>query len=148
MTSALQTEGYHSDTGIEFLMLSDAAQAAPDGKLYILGGGWSQIFRNVFPPGFQLPPGQLPPPNQFAIAASFLIDWNDANKPFNVRVTVERQQEPPAPPLFEVRAQLTAGRPPQTPRGDPLRAVVAIPVLINFPEQGSYSVRAEMEDAP
>jgi hypothetical protein len=148
MTSALQTQGYRSDTRIEFIMLCDAAQAAPDGKLYILGGGWSQIFRNVLPPGIQLPPGQLPAPNQFAIAAGYLIDWNDANRPFNIRVAVERQQEPPAQPLFEVRAQITAGRPPQSPQGDPLRAVVAIPVLLNFPEQGSYSVRADMEGAP
>jgi len=129
-------------------MLCDAAQAAPDGKLYILGGGWSQTFRHVLPPGLQLPPGQLPAPNQFAIAAGYLIDWNDANRPLSIRVLVERQQEPPAPPLFEVRAQITAGRPPQSPQGDPLRAVIAIPVLLNFPEQGSYSARAEMEGAP
>jgi hypothetical protein len=96
----------------------------------------------------QLPPGQLQPPNQFAIAAGYLIDWNDANRPFNIRVAVERQQEPPTQPLFEARAQITAGRPPQSPQGDPLRAVVAIPVLLNFPEQGSYCLRAEMEGVP
>lgn len=148
MTSAIQAEGYRSDTRIEFVILCDAAQAAPDGKLNILGGGWSHTFRAVLPPGVQLPPGQQLPPNQFAIAAAFLIDWNDANRPFNIRVAVERQQEPPTQPLFAIQAQITAGRPPQSPQGDPLRAVVAIPVLLNFPEQGSYSVRAEMEHAP
>ena len=148
MTSALRPGDYRSDTGIEFLLLCDAAQAAPDGKLYILGGGWSWIFRNVLPAEMTLQPGQLPPPTQFAIAAGFLIDWNDANRPFHIRVAVERQQEPPTAPLFEVRAQITAGRPPDMPRGDPLRAVMAIPVLMNFPEAGSYSLRGEMESAP
>ena len=60
-----------------------------------------------------------------------------------MRLTIEHQEE--RPPLFEVRAQLTAGRPPQVTPGDPLRALVAIPVLINFPESGSYCVRARMD---
>jgi hypothetical protein len=131
-----------SDTRIEYVILCDSAQASPDGKLHILGGGWNQIGRPVAPPGTSL----NVPPTQFAIAASFLFDWNDANRPIGMRMTVERQEE--RPPLFEVRAQLTAGRPPQVTPGDPLRALVAIPVLINFPEPGSYCVRAQLEGFP
>jgi len=130
------------ETSIEFVLLCDAAQTTQDGKLYVLGGGWSQTFRMLPPPGSDVPA----PPNGFAIAASFLIDWNDANRPLGIRVTVEHQDE--RPPLFEVRAQVTAGRPPQMSPGDPLRAVIAIPVLINFPEPGGYCVRARMDEAP
>jgi hypothetical protein len=128
-----------SDTRIEYVILCDAAQASPDGKLSILGGGWSQIGRPVAPPGMAV----TPPPAQFAIAASFLFDWNDANRPIGMRVTIEHQEE--RPPIFEMRAQVTAGRPPQATPGDPLRALVALPVLINFPEPGRYCVRAQME---
>jgi hypothetical protein len=128
-----------SETRIEYVILCDSAQASPDGKLYILGGGWTEIRRPVAPPGTAV----TPPPTQFAVTASFLFDWNDANRPIGMRVTIEHQEE--RPPLFEVRAHLTAGRPPQATPGDPLRALVALPVLINFPEPGSYCVRAQME---
>jgi hypothetical protein len=128
-----------SETRIEYVILCDSAQASPDGKLYILGGGWTQIRRPIAPPGTSV----VPPPTQFAIAASFLFDWNDANRPIGMRVTIEHQEE--RPPVFEVRAHLTAGRPPQATPGDPLRALVALPVLINFPEPGNYCVRAQME---
>jgi hypothetical protein len=128
-----------SDTRIEYVILCDSAQASPDGKLYILGGGWTQIRRLVAPAGSSV----SPPPTQFAIAASFLFDWNDANRPIGMRVTIEHQEE--RPPVFEMRAQITAGRPPQSTPGDPLRALVALPVLINFPEAGGYCVRAQME---
>jgi hypothetical protein len=61
---------------IEFVMLCDAAQSI-DGKLYILGGAWSQIRRQVLA---HVPPEQQPP-TQFAIAASIEVDWNEANDP-------------------------------------------------------------------
>lgn len=131
-----------SETRIEYVILCDAAQTTPEGKLYILGGGWTQIRRMVPPAGTPAPT----PPTSFAIAASFLIDWNDANRPIGMRMTVEHQEE--RPPLFEVRAHLTAGRPAQVTPGDPLRALIAIPVLINFPEAGSYCVRTHMEEFP
>ncbi len=123
-------------------MLCDSAQTTQEGKLYVLGGGWSHIFRLVPPPGVPT----AAPPTQFAIAASFLIDWLDANRPIGIRVTVEHQDE--QPPLYEVTAQLTAGRPPIAAPGDPLRALIALPVSINFPASGAYCVRAQMAGAP
>jgi len=82
-----------------------------DTTLYVLGGGWSHTFRSVPPAGSSI----APPPNQFAIAASFLIDWNDANRPIRISVAVEHQDE--RAPLYQVEAQVTAGRPPQTTPG-------------------------------
>ena len=140
MTSVVQATA--NETRIEYVMLCDAAQTTQEGKLYVLGGGWSHIFRFVPPAGSSF----TPPPTQFAIAASFLIDWNDANRPINVRIAVEHQDE--RPPLYEFKAQVKAGRPPHAPPGDPLRALIALPVLMVFPDAGSYRVRAEMEGAP
>jgi|GEM_PF-6520162 len=131
-----------SETRVEYVMLCDSAQTTLEGKLYVLGGGWTQTIRWVAPPGTT----HIPPPTQFAIAASFLFDWNDANRPIGIRVGIEGQDE--HPPLFEVRAQITAGRPPQTTPGDPLRALIALPVLINFPASGAYCVRAQMDGVP
>lgn len=131
-----------NETRIEFVMLCDAAQTTQEGKLYVLGGGWATTFRPVAPPGSSL----AAPPNQFAVAASFLIDWLDANRPIGVDVTVEHQDE--RPPLYRVQAQITAGRPPHSVPGDPLRALVALPVTIQFPSAGAYCVRARMDGAP
>ncbi len=123
-------------------MLCDSAQTTSEGKLYVLGGGWSQIAQLVPPPGVDIPP----PPTQFAVAASFLIDWNDANRPISIRVTIESEDE--RPPVYEAQAQITAGRPPQTVPGDPVRVLIALPILVQFPEQGAYRVRAQMGGAP
>jgi hypothetical protein len=124
------------------VLLCDSAQTSQEGKLHVLGAGWSQVFRPVAQPGMD----SLPPPTQFAIAASFLIDWNDAGRSLGVRVTIERQSDPT--PVYEVQAQLTAGRSPQAIEGDPLRVLVALPVLINFPDSGGYVVRARMDGSP
>ena len=133
----------HRETRIEYVVLCDSAQTSQEGKLYILGGGWSHISRMVPPP----PAANItPPPTQFAIAASFLIDWMDANRPIAIQVTVEHQDE--QAPLYEIKAQLTVGRPPLAAPGDPLRAVIALPVLMVFPSAGAYCVRAQMDGAP
>lgn len=129
------------ETRVEFVIVCDSAQVTQEGKLYILGGGWSHTYRAV-PPTPDIPP-QV---NQFAVAVSFLIDWNDANRPHPVRITIESIDE--ETPLFEATAQLTAGRPPQTPPGDPLRAVMALPIILAFPKSGSYCARAQMGKGP
>ena len=134
--------GRTPDTRVEYVILCDSAQTTQEGKLYILGGGWSHILRMVPPAGSSI----SAPPTQFAIAVSFLVDWNDANRPIGIRVAIEPQDERPA--VFEVQAQIRAGRPPQATPGDPLRVLIALPILIQFPEAGSYCVRAQMEGAP
>ncbi|HZS94472.1 MAG TPA: hypothetical protein VFA78_06735 [Chloroflexota bacterium] len=128
-----------SQTRIEYVMLCDSAQTSQDGKLYVLGGGWSQIARIVPPEGSKA----AAPPTQFAVAASFLVDWNDANRPIGIRVAIEPDDE--GSPIYEAQAQITASRPSQIAAGDPLRVVIAIPILMNFPKQGRYRVRARME---
>ncbi|HLJ66116.1 MAG TPA: hypothetical protein VKX16_01990 [Chloroflexota bacterium] len=122
-------------------MLCDSAQTTQDGKIYILGGGWSQIAQIV-----PVSDADEAPPTVFAIAASFLIDWNDANRPFAIRVAIEPQDE--LPPIYEAHAQVTAGRSPQAIPGDPLRVLIALPVVIRFPSGGGFCVRAHMDGAP
>jgi len=88
-------------------MLCDSAQTTQEGKLYVLGGGWSAILRQVAPPGST----SSAPPNQFAIAASFLIDWNDANRPIGISVAIEHQDERPA--LLQCRLRSRPGGHPR-----------------------------------
>lgn len=142
MTSYLATEHSLTPPGsyIDYLMLCDAAQVV-QGKLYVMGGGWDRAPRFV-----SGEPGRPVPPTTFALAVGLLVDWNDTNRPLNVRVAIEEIDE--APPLFEMKAQVMVGRPPDAPPGNPLRHLVAFPVAVIFPAARTYCVRGTVDDAP
>ncbi len=127
-------------TKVEYAMLCDSAQVC-GGKLYVLGGGWDSTVRLV--PREQ---GGVVPPSQFTIAAAFLVDWNDTNRPLQVRIAVEELDE--APPLLEMRAQIVVGRPPQAPPGNPLRHLLALPIVVAFPRAAMFVLRAGIEGSP
>lgn len=94
------------------MILADAAQAVA-GKLYILGGGWSQMG---------------PAPTPFAIALKLEIPWDQANRrhQWELRLIDEDgrpvrlpQREGEDQPL-EVGAAFEVGRPPGLVPGTPL----------------------------
>lgn len=102
-------------------LLCDAAQVA-EGKLYLVGGGWSLI-------------GPAPAPS--AIAVLLEVPWTDANRriPFSVELhdqdgpavtqpTPDGQQQP-----VRVEAQFEVGRPAGLAEGTPL----VVPLAITIP---------------
>ena len=95
------------------MILADAAQVA-DGKLYILGGGWSLTGPNPIPS---------------ALAIQLGIPWDQANVEHHLRVELLTADGHPAPseeqPLT-LEANLEAGRPAGLKRGTPLDAVFAV----------------------
>jgi len=127
-----------SETGVDFLLLSDAAQVSPDGKLHLIGGGLAWLTRVV--PSV---PGVPPPPTSFAIVASFQIGWNDTNTEFPLRISIGNLDETDT--LVEVTANVIAGRPPQLSAGDSVHVPLAVPVLAQFPKAGHYVVRASLK---
>ena len=115
------------------LMLADYAAVA-EGKLTIVGGGWSVT-------------GPMPVP--FAIAALFEVPWDRANMKHRFRldlldadghvvfVQTEEGEEP-----FTIEGEFEAGRPPGLKPGTSL----AVPIAINLPGPpippgGSYEWR-------
>jgi hypothetical protein len=122
---------------IEFITLCDAAQSI-GGKLFILGGAWSQLPRVVL----QNPPDGTPanPPSQFAIAASIVIGWHEANETVAFEITVE---DPDGKELMKAGGQFVSGRPP-LPGPVPMRAAFAVPVSLSFPGPGTYCARAKV----
>ncbi|MBD0290600.1 MAG: hypothetical protein ICV74_05035 [Thermoleophilia bacterium] len=102
------------------MMLADYAQVA-DGKLTIVGGGWSIT-------------GPMPVP--FAIAILFEVPWDRANMKHRFRLDLvdadghvvfvegEEGEEP-----LVVEGEFEAGRPPGLKPGTPLE----VPVAINLP---------------
>lgn len=126
-----------SETGVDFLLLSDAAQVSPDGKLHLIGGGLAWVSRAV-PPTPDIPVS----PTSFAIVVSFRIGWNDTNTEFPLSISISNLDE--TDKLVEVSANVTAGRPPQLSAGDSVHVPLAVPVLAHFPKAGHYVVRASL----
>ena len=99
------------------MMLCDAAQVA-DGKLYILGGGWSVT-------------GPDPAPS--AIAIKIEVDWTEADAPHHWELFVldadgreVSVDTPDGTVLVEVRGDFQVGRPDGIPPGSPIDLPLAI----------------------
>jgi len=117
------------------MMLCDFAQVA-DGKLYILGGGWSQI--NMQDPDA---------PVFVTLAVDLSIPWDLANRPIPIAVDLVTEDYEPFVPRGEeeplrMEGGITVGRPPWARAGVPLH----IPLVFPFPpifglQQGGYVVR-------
>lgn len=99
------------------MMLCDAAQVA-DGKLYILGGGWSVT-------------GPDPAPS--AIAVKIEVGWNETDQPHHwelflvdadgqeVAVDTADGRQP-----IEIRGDFETGKPQGIPAGSPIDVPLAI----------------------
>ncbi len=100
------------------MLLCDSAQVA-EGKLYILGGGWSLTG---------------PDPTPSALALKLEVDWHEADQPHHWELFLEDADGHPvtvpgpegAQPV-EVRGDFQVGRPPGIPQGSP----VDLPLAVN-----------------
>jgi hypothetical protein len=103
------------------VLLCDAAESV-GGKLYILGGGWSQV--------------QVPnTPINMALAVKLSIPWSQANRPIPIKAALYDEDrhniiglgEEQVP--IELEGNIEAGRPPGLRPGTSLDA----PFVLNFP---------------
>lgn len=99
------------------MLLCDAAQVA-EGKLYILGGGWSII-------------GPAPAPT--AIAIKIDVDWNEADDVHHWELYFTDADGQPVvvpgpngPQPIEVRGEFRVGRSPAVPEGSPIDMPLAV----------------------
>lgn len=95
------------------MLLSDAAQVA-DGKLYILGGGWSIT-------------GPTPTPS--AIALKIEVPWDEANRRHRLELTLEDedgQSVRAGDQPVRISGEFEAGRPAGLSPGTPLDVPLAI----------------------
>lgn len=101
-------------------LLCDAAQVAPDGKLYILGGGWAISWA----------PDQ---PLKMSLAIMVAVPWTGANQIHNLEVDLLTADNDPvlAPDgsgePVKAGGELEMGRPPGMKPGSDLNACIAIP---------------------
>jgi len=116
------------------MLLCDGADAV-GGKLYVLGGGWSQIvIPNV--------------PVNMALAVKLSVPWDRANEPHAVVARlVDSDGNPVEIADTEVRAEaeIETGRPPGLKPGTSLDA----PFVVNFPavalDSGGYVWELEID---
>ncbi len=101
------------------MLLCDSAQVA-EGKLYLLGAGWSIT-------------GPQPAPSVVAIRVE--VDWNDADKPHHWELYLidEDGQEvvintPDGPQALEIRGEFQVQRAVGIPEGSPLD----VPMVVNL----------------
>ena len=98
------------------MLLADSAQAV-EGKLYILGGGWS-----VTSPGIPS-----------AIALHFQVPWDQTDDPHHFRLELLTSDGDPvvddAGNHISVDGDFQTGRPAGTPRG----ASIDVPMAVGFP---------------
>jgi hypothetical protein len=101
------------------MLLADSAQVA-DGKLYILGGGWSVT-------------GPDPVPS--AVAVKVAVDWHEFNTPHHWELILEdadgqlvQFETPEGPQTIEVRGDFSTTTPTDVPQGTP----VDVPIAVNF----------------
>lgn len=119
---------------IEYVTVADHAEAI-NGKLYLHGGGWSDV---VQPAGLEGQPGIV----HFAIAASIIVGWNETNRRFPFVITIVHED---GDEIAKIVAQLEAGRPPGITIGTDFRNILAVQANIAFPKTGRYDVRAELD---
>jgi len=118
---------------IEFVINADHAEAI-NGKLYLIGAGWTDITQ-------PLGPGGQPGVVHMGLAVSILIGWNETNRRFPLALTVTHED---GDELTRVDAQVEAGRPAGIPVGSGIRSVLAIGAEIQFPKPGGYTLRATL----
>jgi hypothetical protein len=108
------------------MLLCDAAETA-NGKLYVLGGGWSQV---------------LVPDTPFAmaLAVKLAVPWDQANTRFTIEARLVTDDGEPAltPEGEPIRAQgqIEVGRPPGLKPGEALDAPFVLRFTVTLPPGG------------
>jgi hypothetical protein len=115
---------------IRTMMAADAAQAI-NGKLYILGGGFDQLFMN--------PQAPTPFQHKFDLAVIVEVPWTAANEPYEL--VIEQLDADGNPSGYRAEAQMETGRPPGSRRGTSFSVPIALPVLGTFEHPGRYMLR-------
>ncbi|MCU1490618.1 MAG: hypothetical protein JWM85_2023 [Acidimicrobiaceae bacterium] len=99
------------------MLLCDAAQVA-DGKLYVLGGGWSLIG---------------PDPTPTAIALKIDVEWSELDQAHHWELFLADEDGNPViaeaidgPQAIEVRGDFEVARPPAVPPGSPVDVALAL----------------------
>ncbi len=94
----------------DFLLTADFAEVV-NGKLYLMGGGWSQSM-----------PSQFPAQMQMGVAAGFRVPFLESNRPHHIMLELRNGD---GQSLMKIEGDLETGRPPGA-RGESILVPLAI----------------------
>jgi len=114
----------------EWIILCDHVEVI-NGKVYMMGGGWSFVTIN------QEPPVAHP----CGIAVSFSVPWHETNQVHPISVEV---LDPDGTSLVTVEADLEVGRPPGTQMGTAQRVPIAFNMALSLTKPGPYVARTRV----
>jgi hypothetical protein len=120
---------------IDYLILANHVEAI-NGMLYISGGGWTELYRQL------LPDGRIPS-SHLGVGASVAIPWNETNIPHRLAVQIEDED---GAVILRAEVALNVGRPPHLSPGTEQHVVLAMPADITFPHSGGYRVVLNLDD--
>jgi hypothetical protein len=118
------------------MFLCDFAEAL-NGKLYIMGGGWT-----ICAPG----------PRNLALAIKVLVPWDKTNEKHKLKLILQDKDghtidigSPPRPVISD--GEFEVGRPPNTPKGAPLDFAIAINFMaLPLEPDTQYRWQLEIDD--
>ena len=116
---------------VEFLILADAVQAV-NGKLYMLGGGWTTLHAAT-----------IPTIHPLGIALGLRVPWQETNQLHRLQINLVDSDG--APVIQPMQAELEMGRPPGLRPGADQNAVIAVNAAVSFAKGGRYEVQAVVE---
>jgi len=116
---------------VEFLILADAVQAV-NGKLYMLGGGWTTLHAAA-----------IPTTHPLGIAFGLRVSWQETNQVH--RLEIKMVDSDGASIIQPIQAALEMGRPPGIRSGADQTAVIAVNAAVQFTKAGRYEVQAAVE---
>jgi hypothetical protein len=105
----------------DFVILCDAAQVQGE-KLFILGGGWSQIWVK-----------QFPAQHHMAVAAGILVPWLETNAKHQFKLQVRGEE---GTVFSEAQGEFEHGRPPGLAPGSTQRVMLAMTMSIRIERAG------------
>lgn len=118
-------------SSVEYLILADAVEAL-GGKLYMMGGGWDQIFVQT-----------LEAPVSLQIACGVNVPYNDTDDEHTLTMNVADPDRNPVGPALNLTFR--TGRSPNLARGAATHIPFAIKAGFMFPQHGEYVVVATVD---
>jgi hypothetical protein len=119
------------------ILLADAAQRSPDGKIHALGLGWT-VTSTPLPPQ--------------AVVVFIKVPWDQANELHHAVLTMIDEDGRPVLPQgadggqVEIHADFETGRPAGVPRGMPLDVALSFAIAAGMPlAPGGYVWRLEID---
>ena len=122
---------------IEFMLVADAAQSIAS-KVYVLGGGWTELLLEDFPSS---------PPIPFSVVVGITIPWNMTNQRFTFALELVDADGSLVETVAEPH-EFEHGRPPGMRPGATQRLNLAVPVATEFPAPGRYVFRGLVDGEP